>query len=211
LEEFTLNHLIYVGNNSTLKICEKNIIIFNLLNGISKRIGDVLYVPKLAKNLLSINQLIEKSFKVEFEATKYWLTFFDSNKVITEVVQEGRLYKLVKVVQSLVAKCSTKIKKNYLWHQRLRHVYMQTLTTMEKNNFVESMDFNNDHDLNFYDRCVNRKHHHTQFLLSGSSCAKEILGLVHIDLCGPMAISHGGVIYLQPFIDDFLGKHFLIP
>jgi len=116
LEEFILNHKIYVENNSTFKLCGKNIIFFNLLNGISKRIGDVLYVPKLAKNLLSINQLIEKSFKVEFEATKYWLTFFDSNKVITEVVQEGRLYKLVKVVQSLVEECSTKIKKNDLMH-----------------------------------------------------------------------------------------------
>jgi hypothetical protein len=98
LEEFTLNHLIYVGNNSTLKVCGKNIIIFNFPNGISKHIGNVLYVPKLAKNLLLINQLIEQSFKVEFEATNYWLAFFDSNKVIIEVVQEGSLYKLVKIV-----------------------------------------------------------------------------------------------------------------
>jgi hypothetical protein len=116
LEEFTLNHLTYVGNNSTLKVCGKNIIIFNLPNGISKCIGNVLYVPKLAKNLLLINQLIEQSFKIEFEATKYWLAFFNSNKVIIKVVQEGRLYKLVKLVQSLVAECSTKIKKNDLWH-----------------------------------------------------------------------------------------------
>jgi hypothetical protein len=86
LKEFTLNNKIYVGNNNTFKICGKNIIIFNLPNGISEHIGDVLYVPKLAKNLLSINQLIEQSFKVEFQATKYWLTFFDSNKVIIEVV-----------------------------------------------------------------------------------------------------------------------------
>jgi hypothetical protein len=116
LEEFTLNHLIYVGNNNTLKVCGKNIIIFNLPNGISKRIENVLYVPKLVKNLLLINQLIEQSFKVEFEATKYWLAFFDSNKVIIEVVQEGRLCKLVKIAQSLIAECSTKIKKNDLWH-----------------------------------------------------------------------------------------------
>jgi hypothetical protein len=79
---------------------------------------------------------------------------------------------------------------------------------MEKNNLVESMDFNGDHDLNFYDEFVNRKHHHTQFLLSGSSCAKEILGLVHINLCGPMAISHGGVMYLLTFTDDFFKEFF---
>jgi hypothetical protein len=88
---------------------------------------------------------------------------------------------------------------------------MQFLITMEKNNLVESMDFNGDHDLNFYDGCVNHKHHHTQFILSGSSYAKEILGLVHIDLCGPMVISHGGVMHFLTFIDDFLGQHFFIP
>jgi hypothetical protein len=48
----------------------KDIIVFNLPNGIFKCIGDVLYVSKLAKNLLSINQLKEQGFKVEFETTK---------------------------------------------------------------------------------------------------------------------------------------------
>jgi hypothetical protein len=31
---------------------------------------------------------------------------------------------------------------------------MQTLITMERNNLVEGMDFNGDHDLNFCDACV---------------------------------------------------------
>jgi hypothetical protein len=60
-----------------LDVCGKDNIVFNLLNGISKCIGDVLYVPKLAKNLLSIIQLIEQGFKVEFETTKCWLKSYD--------------------------------------------------------------------------------------------------------------------------------------
>ncbi len=51
---------------------------------------------------------------MEFKATKCWLKSFDSNKVIIEVVQEGRLYKLVGVAQSLVVECNTKIKRPYL-------------------------------------------------------------------------------------------------
>jgi hypothetical protein len=55
------------------------------------------------------------------------------------------------------------------------------------------MDFNGDHDLNFCDECVyGHKHHRTTFPLSGGSYAKEILGFVHIDLCGPMeTTTHG--------------------
>jgi hypothetical protein len=60
-------------------------IVFNLPNGISKCIGDVLYVLKLAKNLLSFSQLIEYNFKVEFDATNCWLKYFYSNKMIGEI------------------------------------------------------------------------------------------------------------------------------
>jgi hypothetical protein len=38
------------------------------------------------------------------------------------------------------------------------------------------MDLNGDHDLSFCDGCVYGKHHYTPFLLSGGSCAKEVLG-----------------------------------
>jgi hypothetical protein len=64
---------------------------------------------------------------------------------------------------------------------------------MDRNNLVESMDINGNHDLSFYDGCVYCKHHHAPFPLNGDSCAKEILGRMHIDLCGPMATSQVGV------------------
>jgi hypothetical protein len=67
-------------------VCGKNTIVFNLPNGISKHIGNVLYIPKLTNNLLSINQLIEQDFMMEFETTKCWLKSFDLNKLIVEVV-----------------------------------------------------------------------------------------------------------------------------
>jgi hypothetical protein len=54
-ENFTLNHKVYLRDNNTPDVCGKGIIVFNLPNGISKCIGNVLYVPKLAKKMLSIN------------------------------------------------------------------------------------------------------------------------------------------------------------
>jgi hypothetical protein len=38
-----------------------------------------------------------EGFKVEFEATKCWLKFSNSNKVIVKNAYEGKLYKLVGV------------------------------------------------------------------------------------------------------------------
>jgi hypothetical protein len=60
---------------------------------------------------------------VEFESNKCWLKFLNSNKAIVEVVQEGRLYKLIGVVQSLLADYSIKLKKNDLWHHNLGHIF----------------------------------------------------------------------------------------
>jgi hypothetical protein len=79
---------------------------------------------------------------------------------------------------------------------------------MDKNSLVEDMDFNGDHDLSFYDGCMYGKHHHTTFPLSEGSCAKEILGLMHTNLWGPMATSHGEAKYFLTFINGFSKKTF---
>ncbi len=87
---------------------------------------------------------------------------------------------------------------------------MQTLTTMKKNNVVEGMDLNGNHDLNFYDGCVHAsKQYCTPFLLNGGFHAKEILGLVHISLFGFMVTTfHGRANCFLTVIDDLSKKTF---
>jgi hypothetical protein len=55
---------------------------------------------------------------------------------------------------------------------------------------------------------VHGKHHCTPFPLNGGSHAKKIHGFMHMNLCGPMATSHGKVKYFLTFIDDFSKKTF---
>ncbi len=54
-EEFILSHKVYLENNNMFDVCGKGIIVFNLLNGISKCIGNMLYIPKLVRKLLFIS------------------------------------------------------------------------------------------------------------------------------------------------------------
>lgn len=61
--------------------------------------------------MLLISQLIEQVFNVEFETNQFWLKSYNSNKVVVEAIQEG---KLVGVVQTLIVNCSTKLKNNNL-------------------------------------------------------------------------------------------------
>jgi hypothetical protein len=58
----------------------------NYQMGFSKHIGDILYVAKFVKNMLSISQLIEQIFNVEFETNQLWLKSSNSNKVVVEAI-----------------------------------------------------------------------------------------------------------------------------
>ncbi len=53
-EEFTWSHKIYLEDNNMLDVCGKDIV-FNLLNEISRCIGDMLYIPKFEFFLLLIS------------------------------------------------------------------------------------------------------------------------------------------------------------
>jgi hypothetical protein len=71
-------------------------------------------------------------------------------------------------------------------------IFMCVLKTMDKNNLVEGMDLNGNHDLSFCIDVSMVKHHRTPFFLSEDSCAKEILGCIHIYLCSTMQHSMEG-------------------
>jgi hypothetical protein len=55
-----------IGNGDYIDVKGKGIVILNSLSGL-KYISDVLYVPDIDQNLLSVGQLMEKGFKVMFE------------------------------------------------------------------------------------------------------------------------------------------------
>ena len=57
---------IYLGDNRSHKIQHYGKICVNLPNGQNRQIHDVLYVPGIKKNLISISAITDKNLKVEF-------------------------------------------------------------------------------------------------------------------------------------------------
>ena len=59
----------------------------------------------------------------------------------------------------------------------------------------------------FCEECVFGKHTRTSFQLKAEYQAKQILELIHTDICGPITIeSFSGKKYFISFIDDFSRK-----
>ena len=62
--------LIKLGDGQKEDVAGKGTIAVKTKNGSSKLIHEVFYVPRLAQNLLSVCQLIKKSYMVKFEKNK---------------------------------------------------------------------------------------------------------------------------------------------
>ena len=93
---------------------------------------DVLFVPGLKKNLLSISALDAKVMRVAFVDGKFLM--WPNRKTIDDAVvigeKEGGLYKLKgQPKQALV---HDSVQPNELWHRRLAHVHYRGLPLVSK-------------------------------------------------------------------------------
>ena len=105
---------------------------YKLDSGKPMKMKDVLYVPGLKKNILSISYLEKKGFRVSFIDGK--VLMWTKGKTIDDAVEigveEGGLYKLKGHTDSTL-KTST-INLHELWHRRVAHVHYKSLPIVSK-------------------------------------------------------------------------------
>ena len=96
------------------------------------KMKDVLYVPGLKKNLLSILDLDKKSFRFAFVYGKFcmWTKGKTINDAIEIGVEEGGLYKMKGHIDSTLA--TSTIKPCELWNIRLSHVHYKSIPIVSK-------------------------------------------------------------------------------
>ena len=168
---------------------------------------EVLFVPKLMKNLLSVRSMTKQQAEVRFVGDKC-LAIKNGQTVEIGKSANGGLYKLFSPVIS-----STKESAYYAtadaslstWHHRFGHLNMKDLSAISRNDLVEGMKTcNNGENIEDCEPCALGKMHRLPYPKKSEHTSKTILELVHTDLCGPMQVdSVGGSRYLLTFIDDF--------
>jgi hypothetical protein len=96
------------------------------------KIKDVLLVPGLRKNLLTISALEEKGFRISFvdREVLMWPKGKSFNDAIVIGVQEGGLYKLKGHSETTLF--HNTINPSELWHRRLAHLHYKALPIMSK-------------------------------------------------------------------------------
>ena len=178
--KFGDNSRIQINGRGTIEITHKDGDILQLLN--------VLYVPDLAANILSLGRLDEEGCRMTMVGGK--LTIFDRNGPLVAEVQrsEGRLYllKLNVVDQCLVA--TEDSSENWLWHSCFGHINFHSLQEMSKRKLVKGLPLISAPD-HVCRSCIAGKQHRSPFPHASQFRAKKPLDLVYMDICGPITPS----------------------
>ena len=169
------------------------------------KLKDVLVVPQLSYNLISVSKAAQVGYSVSFGDNECKITRANG-AVIAVGVRVGCLYHLdfqQRLNSSHATNANSDNSKENIWHQRFGHLGTQNLNKLANENLVTGFDFDSKNELDFCESCVYGKLHKCPFLNSGAKRADEPLGLVHSDLCGKITPkSAGGAEYFLTFTDD---------
>lgn len=164
---------------------------------------NVLHVPSLAMNLISVCDLVEKGFTVNFDKRGCVIQNKNNDAIATRNVVDG-IFKLNESKANVVNVTLSNKPLINLWHRRLAHLSKNYLLILK--DLVTGMKFEIKQNIEPCIPCINGKSSKSPFKNKGTR-AKQILEIVHTDICGPMEeASFAGSIYMLLFIDDYTRK-----
>ncbi|GBN28793.1 Retrovirus-related Pol polyprotein from transposon TNT 1-94 [Araneus ventricosus] len=158
---------------------------------------NVLHVPELTANLLSIKYLNKTFGMVTTFTGERCFVYKNKHLVASGTGVSDNLYSLdICNEWTLITHNSV---SNDLLHKRAGHLSNGGMIRLK--DMVEGFTFNG--ELDDCTSCIKGKMHRQPFPKGKTKRSKEILGIVHTDLCGPMNVaSIGGYQYFVSFIDD---------
>jgi hypothetical protein len=170
-------------------------------------LSNVLYVPGLEKNLVLIAFLEDKGNIIDFVDGKVLSWHKDSKIENARVIgsREGNMYRLLEQNEEVIV--HNEVNHNELWHRRYAHINYQALPFLRR--MVEGIpELKSTHE-GICKGCALGKNI-KKSLPNNNNRSKEILNLMHSDVCGPMLVkSLGGSSYYVIFIDDYSRKTWL--
>lgn len=161
-------------------------------------VEEVMCVPSLTTNLLSVSQLIKKGNRVTFRDCGCDIYNAKGILVATAKLVNG-VYKLNTPVHLSAAV----VVSSEMWHRRLGHVNSNYLNKMQDAVEGISIDQKADISKNSCVTCCEGKQSRLPFPSRGNR-STQLLDIVHTDVCGPMECAAlGGSRYFILFIDDY--------
>lgn len=218
-----------IANDDKLECLGKGTI--SIINGnVVRKLLNVLYVPKLSHNLLSVSCLTRENLTVSFDKRGCFICDKSSGNPIMFASNNNGLFRVHLGVRTSSKRYSQGVYSSLLcdrqesksaqvavhslpidvWHRRLGHLGMQGLCTL-KNGGATGILFQTENDqvLKECIACLEGKMSAKQFPVGEARRATQSLELIHSDVCGPLQQSSwSDARYLVMFTDDYTRKSF---
>jgi Reverse transcriptase (RNA-dependent DNA polymerase)/gag-polypeptide of LTR copia-type/Integrase core domain/GAG-pre-integrase domain len=163
-------------------------------------IRNVLHVPSLGYNLLSVGAMEAKGMTASFGGGI--CSIFACSKKVAQGTRVGNIYMLDAAADTSIS-CTATISME-TWHARLGHSNFRGIANMISTNTITGIDPKVcKSNLSQCEACIYGKSHRIPFEHPKANRASGLLDLVHSDVCGPMQVpSMGGSRYFVTFTDD---------
>ncbi|PNY05002.1 putative copia-type polyprotein [Trifolium pratense] len=202
----TVNRRIRFADDSSVRAEGIGKIKIRSKDGKDALISDVLYVPTMKSNLISIGQLLEKNYVVKMEDKV--LRVFDSKRrlILKAPMTKQRTFKIGLNVIDGNCLLATASNEDWIWHQRYGHLNFKDLSILQRKNMVNGLPQIKVSD-QVCDKCCISKQSRNSYNTEIPSRATRRLEAIHSDVCGPFEEkSTGGNSYFVSFIDEFTRK-----
>ena len=169
-------------------------------------ISNVLLVDGLKHNLLSISQLCDKGYFVKFEASHCSILDPSTNEVAFMGFRSKNVYTVdLGKLSHEGEKCfSVQTNESWLWHRRLAHANMDSLSKLSKRKLVKGLPKIDYAKGEVCNACAQAKQVKSSFKPKNVVSTTRPLELIHMDLFGPIDVSSlGGSNYVFVIVDDY--------
>ena len=195
-----------LGDNRTILAYGKgNYDVIADLDGCIQNISlkEVLYLPDLGKNLLSVRAMVKLGALVTFEGDMCKVTRNSKLLAIGEMC--GKLYMLKVIPSNEEVNVAKEDPNLHLWHCRFGHLGVDNLTKLINENMVDGMNTTGQSgDNSTCESCMMGKQHPTAYPKEIPYRATQPFEIVHSDVCNSMHVnSHGNSKYFVTFVDDY--------
>ncbi|GJR92396.1 retrotransposon protein, putative, ty1-copia subclass [Tanacetum coccineum] len=198
---------LYVGNGQRAEVEAIGSYHLSLPSGLVIVLNNCHYAPSITRGIILVSRLYDDGYVNRFvdnsiQVSRNNMVYFSA--VLRDGIFEIDLSDSYTNVSSIYALSNKRSKSNLdsalLWHCRLGHISKKRIEKLQHDGLLNSTD------LRAFEKCVP--------CMSGKMArkpythqverAKDLLGLIHTDVCGPFKImSRQGASYFVTFTDDF--------
>ena len=202
--DYSVKRNIKFADNIQVTSADVGTVLVKRKDGQESTINEVLYVPSMASNLISLGQLLEKGYTMKLANRELRIYDAKSRLILKAPLSNNRTFKIeINVIDHHCLASITNSEEDWVWHHRFGHLNFKSLSLLKSKEMVHGLPLIRTPST-VCEECCAAKQTRNSFKNELPMRSTQKLEMVYSDVCGPFEVkSIGGNSYFLTFIDDY--------